>query len=55
MIVEAGINAQKQFAQNVLSGLTEDEKHICINIFDKICCNAEESIRAFQLMEKEQE
>ena len=54
-IVEAGINAQKQFAQNVLSGLTEDEKHICINIFDKICCNAEESIRAFQLMEKEQE
>ena len=55
LIVEAGINAQKQFAQNVLSGLTEDEKHICINIFDKICCNAEESIRAFQLMEKEQE
>ena len=54
LIVEAGINAQKQFAQNVLSGLTEDEKHICINIFDKICCNAEESIRAFQLMEKEQ-
>ena len=55
LIVEAGINAQKQFAQNVLSGLTEDEKHICINIFDKICCNAEESIRAFQLMEKEKE
>ena len=55
LIVAAGISAQKQFAQNVLSGLTEDEKHICINIFDKICCNAEESIRAFQLMEKEQE
>ena len=55
LIVAAGINAQKQFAGNVLSGLTEDEKHICINIFDKICCNAEESIRAFQLMEKEQE
>ena len=55
LIVDAGLNAQKQFAQNVLSGLTEDEKHICINIFDKICCNAEESIRAFQLMEKEQE
>ena len=54
LIVDAGLNAQKQFAQNVLSGLTEDEKHICINIFDKICCNAEESIRAFQLMEKEQ-
>ena len=47
LIVEAGINAQNQFAQNVLSGLTEEEKHICINIFDKICCNAEEAIRAF--------
>ena len=35
LIVQAGINAQKQFAQNVLSGLTEEEKHICINIFDK--------------------
>lgn len=45
LIVEAGINAQKQFAQNVLSGLTEEEKHICINIFDKICCNAEEQLR----------
>ena len=54
LIVDAGLNAQKQFAQNVLSGLTEEEKHICINIFDKICCNAEEAIRAFQLMEKEQ-
>ena len=40
-IVEAGINAQKQFAKNVLSGLTE-EKQVCINIFDKICNNAEE-------------
>lgn len=45
LIVKAGINAQKQFAQNVLSGLTEEEKHICINIFDKICCNAEEQLR----------
>ena len=45
LIVEAGINAQKQFAQNVLSGLTEEEKHICISIFDKICCNAEEQLR----------
>ena len=42
LIVEAGINAQKQFAQNVLSGLTEEEKCMCINIFDKICNNAEE-------------
>ena len=42
LIVEAVINAQKQFAQNVLSGLTEEEKCMCINIFDKICNNAEE-------------
>ena len=42
LIVEAGINSQKQFAQNVLSGLTEEEKCMCINIFDKICNNAEE-------------
>ena len=41
LIIEAGHNAQKQFAKNVLSGLTE-EKQVCINIFDKICNNAEE-------------
>ena len=45
LIVEAGINAQKQFARNVLRGLTEEEKRICINIFDKICCNAEEQLK----------
>ena len=45
LIVEAGLNAQKQFAQDVLSGLTEEEKHICISIFDKICRNAEEQLR----------
>jgi len=41
IFIEAGHNAQKQFAKNVLSGLTE-EKQVCINIFDKICNNAEE-------------
>ena len=45
LIVEEGINAQKQFARNVLSGLTEEEKRICINIFDKICCNVEEQLK----------
>ena len=48
VIVEAGINAQKQFAQTVLSGLTEEEKRMCINIFDKICCNAEKQLRKEQ-------
>ena len=47
LIVEAGLNAQKQFAKNVLSGLTE-EKQVCINIFDKICNNAEEHLREYK-------
>lgn len=45
LIVEAGINAQKEFAQNVLSGLTEEEKCMCINVFNKICNNAEEHLK----------
>ena len=44
-IVEAGINAQKQFAQNVSKGLTEEETYMCINVFNKICYNAEEYLR----------
>ncbi len=48
LIVEAGINAQKKFAQNVLSGLTEEEKYMCINIFDKICNNAEKFLRQYK-------
>ena len=48
LIVEAGINAQKKFAQNVLSGLTEEEKYMCINIFDKICNNAEKFLREYK-------
>ena len=47
-IVEAGINAQKQFAQNVLKGLTEEEKDMCINVFGKICDNAEEYLREYK-------
>ena len=49
LIVQEGIYAQKQFAHNVLSGLTEEEKHMCIKVFHKICNNAEEHLR-----EKEQ-
>lgn len=47
-IVEAGINAQKQFAQNVLKGFTEEETYMCINVFDKICNNAEEYLREYK-------
>ena len=45
LIVEAGLNAQKEFAQDVLSGLTEEEKRMCINVFNKICNNAEEHLK----------
>ena len=45
LIVEAGTDVQKQFVQTVLSGLTVEEKQMCIRIFDKICNNAEENLR----------
>ena len=45
IIIEAGLNAQKQFAQNVLRGLTEEEIRLCIRVFDKICNNAEEQLK----------
>ena len=48
LIVEEGINAQKQFAQNVLSGLTEEEKDMCLRVFNKICNNAEEHLRNYK-------
>ncbi len=44
-IIEAGTEAQKKFAQNVLKGLTEEEKHICITVFNKICSNADEYMK----------
>ena len=45
IIVEAGLNMQKQFAQNVLNGLTEEETHMCISVFNKICSNAEKCLK----------
>ena len=48
VIVKAGINAQKQFAKDVLSGLTEEEKHMCIDVFDKICNNAEKHLKEYK-------
>ena len=44
-IIEDGIDAQKQFARNVLSGLTEEEKHICMVVFDKICKYADHYLK----------
>ena len=53
VIVKAGINAQKQFAKDVLSGLTEEEKHMCIDVFDKICNNAEKYLKEYEKIVKE--
>ena len=47
-IVQEGIYAQKQFAHNVLSGLTEEEKYMCIKVFNKICNNAEKRLKEYK-------
>ena len=53
VIVEAGINAQKQFAQNVLKGLTEEEKYMCMAVFNKICANADAYLKKYAEGENE--
>ena len=45
LFIKEGIKAQKEFAHNVLKGLTEEEKQMCMNVFEKICNNAEERLR----------
>lgn len=55
IIIEAGLNAQKQFAHNVLRGLTEEETRLCIRVFDKICNNAEEQLKTIRRMNHETE
>ena len=35
-------------AEIILSGLTEEEKHMCIDVFDKICNNAEKYIKEYK-------
>ena len=52
-IIEDGIKAQKDFASNVLSGLTNEEKQICMSVFDKICRNADEYLKNNSEMENE--
>jgi ribosome recycling factor len=36
------------FVLYFLSGLTEEERHMCIKVFDKICNNAEEHLREYK-------
>ena len=45
-IIKDGISVQKQFANDMLYGLTDDEIALCKQIFKKICNNAEEHIKA---------
>ena len=45
-IIKDGIRVQKQFANDMLYGLTDDEIALCKQIFKKICNNAEECIKA---------
>ncbi len=52
-IIEDGIKAQKDFASYVLSGLTNEEKQICMSVFDKICCNADEYLKNHSELENE--
>ena len=44
-IVKAGIEAQKQFARDVLDGVTEEERDMRIRIFGKICRNADKHLK----------
>ena len=46
-IVKAGIKAQKKFAKIFLKDLTQEEKNLCINVFTKICNNAEEYLKNY--------
>ena len=36
---------QKEFAKIALDGLTEEEKRICKEVFNKICSNADKYMR----------
>ena len=45
-IIKDGISVQKQFAKDMLNGLTADEIILCRQIFKKIYNNAEECIKA---------
>ena len=40
-IIENGIKAQREFAKQVLSGLSEEEMRTCKAVFNKICRNAD--------------
>ena len=47
-IIDAGKQVQAQFSKDVLSGLTQEEKDICISIFCRIHDNADECMRNYK-------
>lgn len=44
-VIEEGLKTQREFAKNVLYGLTEEEKKMCIEVFNKICQNADACLK----------
>ena len=44
-LIQDGIRVQKQFAEDMLRGLTEEEIAMCKQVFQKICDNAERCIK----------
>ena len=44
-VIEEGLKTQREFAKNVLHGLTEEEKKMCIEVFNKICQNADACLK----------
>ena len=46
-IIEDGMKAQKEFAKNALDGLTEEEKYMCMAVFNKICANADAYLKKY--------
>ena len=52
-IIEDGMKAQKEFAKNALDGLTEEEKYMCMAVFNKICANADAYLKKYAEGENE--
>ena len=44
-LIQDGIRVQKQFAEDMLRGLTKEEIALCKQVFQKICDNAERCIK----------
>ena len=44
-IIEDGIKVQNKFVKTVLQGLTQEERRICTEVFNKICKNADEYLK----------